>query len=274
MLFKLGRLPSTRDHRSLQFSRFAFHAALPPIPPKWDWSRDAGLEDVYENETLGDCTIAGMAHAFDIESLVETGKEVHFPDKAIITAYSGACGFDPAAPLVKDPDTGEMVNPTDQGGSELDVLKYMRATGLVGPDGASRKVKAYRFVDPKNQEHWTAANYLFGGSYLGIVLPAFVEPLMGPGHDWAWPTNPSKDDLKPLGGHAVWQVAYDRTVKDRNDPAGATISTWGMKKRVSQMFLDIVTEEAWAVLLWEMVPTVMPFVDYGLFVKDLDSVAA
>jgi hypothetical protein len=148
----------------------------------------------------------------------------------------------------------------------------MRNLGLLYGADQRATIKGYSLVDHRNVQYWNAANHIFGGTYLGIMLPAFVVPLMEEGHDWVWPDNPSDDDLQIIGGHCVVQIAYDMTVPV-NDPRGATISTWGQKKRVSQMFLRCVTEEVRAVLGWSQKPDDLAF-DMAEFEKDLGLVGS
>jgi hypothetical protein len=91
------------------------------------------------NDTLGDCTIAALAHA--------------------ITTYRGVCGSKnimPKQAVVKL--YLHLTGGVDSGLNELDVLNYWRSHAV-----SNDKILAYVAVDPKNHTHVQQAIELFGG---------------------------------------------------------------------------------------------------------------
>lgn len=240
---------------------------------QWKWDQ-AKLNQIYLNATLGICTIAGVCHGRNVWEVGEGRPEVVYGDDALVKAYTDCCGYNPHAKPVLDPETGEMANPTDRGCNELRVLKYMRKTGILGPDGKPFTIKSFHGIHPEHEQNWACADWLLGGTYLGIVIPAFMEewmqqPVMP---DWVWPKKLTPAALKPEGGHAIWKIAYNLNADD-NDAEGAEVSTWGMKVRASRLFLRNLTDEVWGVLGWDSVPNVLHF-DMKTLEQDLHALAA
>jgi hypothetical protein len=98
------------------------------------------------NDTLGDCTIAALAHAVTTYRGL-LGSEKIMPKQAVVKLY---------AHLTGGPDTGL---------NELDVLNYWRKDTVSGD-----KIVALVSIDPKNHTHIEQAIQLFGGVYLGFQV--------------------------------------------------------------------------------------------------------
>jgi hypothetical protein len=98
------------------------------------------------NDTLGDCTIAALAHAITTyRGLI--GKKTIMAKAAVVKLYMHLTGG------------------VDSGLDELTVLNYWRQNKVDG-DG----ILAYVTIDPKNHTHVQQAIQLFGGVYLGFQV--------------------------------------------------------------------------------------------------------
>jgi hypothetical protein len=143
----------------------------------------------YAPEGLGDCTIAGCAHAIQVWTL-NASKELTLPDSTIKGAYEAWCGYKAGQPS------------TDNGGVELYVLNDWRKTGLA-------KQKLLGYADPKvsNLTEIKISIALFGGVYIGLNVPQSVMDNAGdPSIPWDVGGNTTY-----VGGHCVFVPKYDGT---------------------------------------------------------------
>jgi hypothetical protein len=214
---RLGKRPAKHDARTLMMARYLTtelpQAPLVLAPP------DMQQLGVMMNDSLGDCTCAAMGHMVQAWTTAN-GSEYVVGDAEVLAAYEGACGYNPADPS------------TDQGGVELEVLNYWRATGIGG-----HKIAGFVSLAPKSREHVKIACMLFGGAYLGVQLPVTAQ------NQIVWSVAMSAGaDAEPgsWGGHAINVVGYNET--------GPIVVTWGALKQISWAWFDVYCEEAYAVL--------------------------
>jgi hypothetical protein len=176
---------------------------LPAPPPSADYSAPAAtaLANVYENDTLGDCVIAGMAHVVGVLT-AGAGNEFVFNDDQITTLYSAIGGYVP-----NDPST-------DQGCDEVTALNYWENNGA--PAGENQ-IAGWLAVNGNDPVEFRTALWLFENLYFGIELPdAWVNPMpSAPGFVWDAAGPPDQNN-----GHCVVGVGYTSE--------GVTIDTWGM----------------------------------------------
>lgn len=216
---KLGKLPPKHDFRTLRFAKYA--KALLPAPVKFDYTNRLNRLGILANDTLGDCTAAGVAHlhqawaAYNGFSFIPTDAET-------VEFYSKSCGY-----VIGDPAT-------DNGGALLDVLKYWKTNGYFG-----HTIEAYAAVAGDDAASIKQAIYYFGGLYMGIALPKSAQNQdvwdvpwygqRGPGAFGSW------------GGHCVSAaVGYDEDT--------VTVITWGALKKMTWNFFKTYCDEAYAVL--------------------------
>jgi len=217
---KLGKHPARRDDRTLQMASYLRVEELPKIPTEYRWTGKVSTWPMMKNDMVGDCTCAAAGHLIE-EWTADVGKEFVPSDDQIIAAYSAITGY--------DPKTGT----NDNGANELDVLNYWRKTGI-----ADRTIQAYIALEPRNRNHVMAAIYLFGGCYIGVMLPLSAQKQ----RVWAVPPEGPTGRGSPnsWGGHAVPVVAYD--------DHGLTVVTWGALKRMTWSFWETYCDEAYAIL--------------------------
>ena len=176
--------------------------SLPTPPASCDYTPAAMpvLKNVYKNDQLGDCVIAGGYHIVGVET-GNAGALFSASDAQLITDYSAIGGYNP-----NDPNT-------DNGCDEQTALNYWAQHGFA--DGT--KILGWLAVDATSQQEVQAALYLFENLFFGIELPdAWVNPFpSGPGFVWDTAGNPD-----PQNGHCVVGVGYS--------PQGVIIDTWGL----------------------------------------------
>jgi hypothetical protein len=223
---KLGRNPSPPEKlaRRLHLKKYLLRDAagqpiLPAPPDTLDLTmNNCGQSIAYGmdgNDTLGDCTAAGVDHIVQTDSL-DSGNTYTLTDSDVIAFYRV---FSPA--------------PADNGANLLDVLSYWRSTGICG-----HQISAYVAVDPANAIEVRQAMFLFGALYAGVSLPDSVcnvaDLLAAPWDDSV------TDPADPDNGHCIAVVAADG--------AGIKCVTWGAVKPLSNQFCAAYCDEVYAVI--------------------------
>ncbi len=215
---KLGRKAVKSDSRTLKLSRYV-KPTLPPAPPVVDWSKGLTEWGLMLNDKLGDCTIAGAAHAVQVWTM-NTGSMVTVPDPVILNYYETWDGYQPGNPA------------TDTGGVEMDVLKNWQKQGF-----DKHRLLAYTEAAWTNLEEVRQAMHLFGGMYIGLNLPNTAKT------QDIWDVVPNggpESQAGSWGGHCVYVVGYDQK--------GFTCITWGMLKTMTLAFWNAYVDEAYVLL--------------------------
>lgn len=240
---RFGKHPPKHDYRTLRFKTY-LKAGIAPPPASFDvlakvyaklkQSDPTKLFPMDGNDTYGDCTIAGVAHA--------------------ITTYRGLVG---KKKIMGTPAVEKLYfhlsGGIDSGLNELDVLNYWRKTSIDGD-----KIMAFAAVDPKNHTHVQQAIQLFGGVYLGFQVQK--NAIADFDARKAWTPGPLTKD-----GHAVYAVAYDA--------AGVTVLTWGNIQKGTWAWWDECVDEAYALLPPEAKSTDFSGFDLAQLQTDLQDVA-
>ena len=216
---KLGRKAVKTDTRTLRLRRY-LTPALPPPPPAVDWTRGMTAFGMMLNDRIGDCTIAGCAHAVQVWT-ANAGSEATLPDATIERYYAQWDGYVPG-------DAS-----TDQGGIELDVLADWRKQGLAG-----HQLLAFADPNPANLEEIRQSIALFGGVYIGLSLPATAQ------YQQVWDVvgDGCSGGSAPgsWGGHCVFVAAYEQS--------HFTCITWGAPKKMTLAFWNAYCDEAHTLL--------------------------
>ena len=242
--YRFGKHPPQQDYRTLRFTTYVKAGIAPPPASVNTLTRvyaDIKVNDPTKlfpmdgNDTLGDCTIAGVAHAITTyRALIK--KETIPPKNAVQKLYFHLTGG------------------ADTGLYELDVLNYWRQSGALG-----EKILAYVKIDPKNHVHVEQAIEIFGGVYLGFqVQQNCVQEF---DNKQPWTPGPLTND-----GHAVFAVGYD--------PNGVTVLTWGNTQQGTWAWWDECVDEAYAILPQDATkPGYAPGFNIAQLQADLDEVA-
>jgi len=216
--YRFGKHPAKHDYRTLRFKDYVTPAlAAPPatcnvltdVYAKLNVSSPATLFPMDGNDTLGDCTVAGLAHAITVYHGL-LGNQKILAKQSVVALYEKLTG---------GPDTGLQ---------ELNVLNYWRQNQVSGDE-----ILAYVSIDPKNHTHVQQAVQLFGGVYLGFQ----VQENAIQDFDERKPWTPGK---LTNDGHAVYAVAYDQK--------GVTVLTWGNTQQGTWAWWDECVDEAYAIL--------------------------
>jgi hypothetical protein len=216
--YRFGKHPPKNDYRTLRFRDYVT-TKLPAPPPSFNVltrvydnvrvSDPTKLFPMDGNDTLGDCTIAALAHAITTYRGLISKKEI-MTKQAVVKLYMHLTGG------------------VDSGMNELDVLNYWRQTAV-----DSDKILAYVKIDPKNHVHIQQAIQLFGGVYLGFQVQQNCVQEFDAHKPWT-PGTLTND------GHAVFAVGYDNT--------GVTVLTWGNTQQGTWAWWDECVDEAYAIL--------------------------
>ena len=201
----LGRLwPAPPPAATLRLADYLMPRALPTPPASCDYSLDAAsaLAQLYLNDQLGDCVVAGMAHLVGVFTGNSGEAPVILSPADIIALYGAIGGYVPGDPS------------TDNGCDEATALSYWQSTGA--PAGANR-IAGCIAVDATNAVEVRTAAWLLENLFLGIELPdQWIDPApSASGFIWDIAGEPN-----PQNGHCVVGVGFDQS--------GIKVSTWGM----------------------------------------------
>jgi len=241
---KLGKLPKREDPRTLQLTRYLVSEEIIFLPTGSDWTQLATDPwGMMKNDELGDCGIAAPGHMVQAWTANAKGAEVTISDEDIVKAYCDVGGY-----VIGRPET-------DQGCVMLDALNYWRRVGIGG-----HKIAAFVEFDPTDRVQVRAANWLFGGAYLGFMLPISARSQ----DVWEVTTGPDAE-FGSWGGHACAGTTVDLEQ--------CSLITWGYVQPYSYAFLAKYSDEAYAVLsedwMGQDAKSVQGF-DLGKLQTDLD----
>lgn len=216
---KLGRKAVKIDSRTLRVSFYLDALTLPPPPDTTDWRKGVVLWLMLANDTLGDCTIAGMIHAIMVWVLNTTGSLPAFTEQDAIDYYEKFDGYNPSDPY------------TDQGGILLDVLNDWKAQQVNG-----HFISGFAAVTTSNLTEVKQAATLFGGLYIGFNVPqSIMDTSSDPSVPWDVGGNTTN-----VGGHCVYVVGYDADY--------IYVISWGAVYKMTYAFWLANVDEGYAVL--------------------------
>lgn len=217
---KLGKRPPRHDARTLRLSRY-LTSALPPPPPRVDWSRGFNINyGMALNDTLGDCTEAKKVHAIQCWTLCN-GRLSTVPDSVVLAAYEADGGYVPGDPS------------TDNGEDMLTNLNDWRQNGFGG-----HPLGAFAAIDYANFASVAQSIYLFGVVDIGFNVPQSAMDQNANGQIWDVVPN----DGGIVGGHDVVIPMYESATDT------FTCITWGMRQRLTWAFFQKYVDEAYALL--------------------------
>lgn len=174
-----------------------------PTPPaSYSYTAKAmtALSDLYLNDQLGDCVIAGGYHLLGI-STGNAGDLFVATNTQITNDYSAIGGYVPGDPG------------TDNGCDEQTAMDYWTKTGFQNGD----KLTGWMGVDATKPNMLRIACYLFENNYFGVELPdGWLNPMpQASGFVWDVAGSPDQNN-----GHCIAGGAYTAE--------GIQIDTWGM----------------------------------------------
>jgi hypothetical protein len=207
---KLGALAPKRPFGLATLATYA-KGKLPappakvPVPSVSPWQ-------MFLNDTYGDCTVAGVAHAI-LAWNAEVGEHDHIPTDAEVQA-----------------EYFELTGGADSGCVEADVLQQWHNHGMFGA-----RIAGYAPVEPHDIIGFHQAVAFFGAAYLGVALPESAQEQFAANQAWTVvPGSPIE------GGHCIVAVGYDQHY--------VQCVTWGKVVNVSYPWLAKYCTEVWAIL--------------------------
>ena len=197
---RFGRRRPVAIGPHLRASRYMANLPAPPATCSYTTAAIQALTQMYGNDSLGDCVIAGGYHIVGVET-GNAGKQFIATQKQIIVDYGAIGGYVP-----NDPST-------DNGCDEPTALNYWQNHGFA--DGT--KILGWLTVDPSNLTQVQQVLWLFENLMFGVELPdAWINPFpSASGFTWGVAGAPD-----PENGHCFIATGYGS--------AGVQIDTWGM----------------------------------------------
>jgi len=222
---KFGRKRPRVVHPHLKLRNY-LRMALPSPPTSCDFTPAAMpvLSDIYGNDSLGDCVIAGGYHVVGVET-GNSGTLFHASSAQIVSDYSAIGGYVPGDPS------------TDNGCDLQTALAYWTSNGFAN----GTKLYGYLAVDATNWTEVMTACWLFENLYLGLELPdSYVNPFpSASGFTW------DDDSPDPNNGHCIMSPA-------KYASGGLGIDTWGMIGTFTQAALAHLCSPGAGGELWVM----------------------
>ena len=216
---KLGKLPARVDGRTLRLASI-FRKSLAPPPASFnvDASLPVPMSDsnMYLNDQLGDCVIAGRAHM--------TLRFEDYEQKAII-------------PITDDDVRTEYMKETGGVDSGLVMLNSLKAwrNGWTAA-GQTYNIDAFGALTPSNQQEVMQTIYLLRGTYTGVLIYQSDMDQYNAGQPWSLTPTPGRF----LGGHCIYVLGYDAD--------GLTCVTWGKIQRMTWPWFVARTDETYGVV--------------------------
>lgn len=244
---KFGKLPRKHSPHVKHFKTLLNASASIPTPPaSIDNTKGRTSFGMMLNDTLGDCTCAGIYHSKQIWSLNASVEQTE-PDNCVLDLYEEACGYRPTDP-----------SNTDNGGNLQDVLTFCTNKGILLNDGSREKFIGFVEVDGKNPNDIKVAIDQFGLVYIGFNVPTSIFGITGdPKPIWE---NTGSTDIE--GGHCVVLAGYD----DKH----LTVISWGSLYKMTWDFLHAYCDEIYAIVSTDFITSTGKS-PLGLSIQDLEN---
>lgn len=194
MPYKLGLI---HDHAAPRVPDLAAFATTPVPAPPTSVDLPQAVWPMADNDTLGDCTIAGAVHVNQAGALIVSEPWTYAGDAETKSTYLGLSGGQ---------DTGLMLP---------QVLDPWHAGDFLG----SARNGGYAAVHPQNTTAVKQAVWIFGNAYIAVNLPGVAQRQFQPDGSGVWQLTHTAADDDIEGGHCVVVVAYNAT--------GPIAVTWG-----------------------------------------------
>jgi len=186
--------------KKLHFRDFVISLTTPPTSVDFSAKAMPSLNEMYLNDSEGDCVIAGGYHVVGVETGNATGSPFIATAVQINEDYGAIGGYVPGDPS------------TDNGCDEETALQYWIATGFKNGTKLAGRLQ----LDATNKLQVMQAIDLFENAFLGLCLPkSYISPFPS-ASGFVWDV----DSPDFNNGHCVIVVGYNTQ--------GVIISTWGM----------------------------------------------
>ena len=227
---KLGKKPPRRLMSTPAFGDFLDKAtAWPTVAAQgWEYALPEGSFQMLGNDEFGDCAEAAAMHLIQAQT-ANAGRTLHGTRKQTLNLYSAVTGFNPNNPA------------TDQGTDLLSLLQYWKNNGIEVSTRKGEiivhKILGWASLDLTSIPQIRYANYLFGGTYLGINCPQSAEDDTD---NWTYqPKSPI------IGGHCIPGLGQGA--------AGGHVVSWGLSIPFQWEFMLNYLDEGYVVVSPEWV---------------------
>lgn len=224
-MLKYGKLPPKAHPKTLMFEKYLKDPDIPPPPIKtyWGYKVQPGQWGMLGNDTIGNCTVASIAHIL-MSATAHTGKMVAPTMDDVLKVYSAVSGYDPKTGL------------NDNGAYITDVLNYWQTVGIAG-----HKIAGWAKIPEKNLLRVHQAIWLFSALDCGFVMPLSAMLQFNSGMAWHHDDNNTDVD----GAHCVPLFNYGQL--------GLTGVTWAQLQQLTNQWFLEQCDEAYAVIMNEWV---------------------
>lgn len=203
--------------------RSVLNSDVPPAPATCDWTHGHLAFGMMENDTLGDCTAAGIGHLYQIWTANAYSREWDPSDEQVVDFYSKSTGY-----VAGDPST-------DNGGVEADVLAYLQKNGF-----CKRRIVGHARVSWKDQSEAKQGIFVGGGLYLGVALPLAAQTQEIWDVGGILQTFNSAYKPGSWGLHCLVAVGYDAQF--------VYFVTWGKVQKATWPWFAKYVDEAWLIV--------------------------
>lgn len=217
--FVPGLQPNDRTKRRVTLRRAPGVTLTPPAAV--DWLAPVTHWEMLGNDTVGDCTAAGAAHAQQTLALSGRRLDLHFTVADALTFYEAISGYQPGKPA------------TDVGATLQDALNYWRKTGIGG-----HTIVAFALLDAGDLDLVRNCISIFGSVYCGLSVAQSAMDQINARKPWTYVAR-----SKILGGHCVPISGYTAS--------SFKCVTWGQTQQMDLNFYNHYFDEVWVPITME-----------------------
>ncbi len=217
MIRKLGKGSAVSSQKTKKLAGYLDYGQRPPLPPGGsDWFYKVSEFNTAGNLDYGNCVVAGAAHMRQAWTANAGRREIVTPDQKVIDEYLGLTG-------------GQ-----DTGLNMLAFLNHWRKVGVFRD-----KIGGFVSINPRKITQMGYANWLFGGIYVGLMLPLSAQKQK------VWDVPPGgpigNGEADTWGGHCVNAGMV-------TSAGNYVVASWGMEQVLTPGFMATYSDEAYAVL--------------------------
>ena len=221
---KMGKKAAFFHPNSPKMASLRLAVNAPPPPPSLTYTGHIKSWPMFDNDTIGDCTVAAIGHLIQLYSSYTKPAPLIMSNTDIINTYSAVSGYVPGNPA------------TDNGAVEQTVLNYWMNTG-VPVNESINKITGFAKINIADITELKYSVYWFGGAYIGIALPLAWQNTQ----NWEMPSNLQGINAPgSWGGHAVPIVGYNENY--------VQVISWGEIIYLSWDAYKAYVDESWAVI--------------------------
>jgi hypothetical protein len=223
-MMMLGKKPPKIDPRTFKLAHL-LPSVLPTAPSAIGWYNRSWSLPMLLNDGLGDCVPAASLHKIQQWTSYASGQQFTPSNAMALQLYEAVGGYVPTDP------TNPQTNATDNGCVMLDMLNYMRQTGIAG-----HKILGFATLNLLDHVQVMQSLLLFGNVDIGIALPISAQGQK----TWDVPPGGAVGNGAPgsWGGHDVPIVSAG--------PVGLKVISWGDIYSMTWAAYDAYVEEAYA----------------------------